>query len=525
MPIVIGVIVVIIIILGAGLYLNSGKKQSNSSTVSSMNASTSVVSTGSSGAPINTSYAAQILGDKWIVVYNSSGSVASIDTSSQYYSLISKADFLITNSSYIPYITNISTEVLKNTKYNELTVIKTVLVNSTVASGFMNMEGISFVSGVGNINNLVLPNGTFGIYSTTTDFSGTEVAGAFLSGNYFVEVEFSSSSVVSQADAGIEISELGLDAFSALAASQRNQTNQTSVINTGVWKATTAYPISVSGQSCVMEVAGTILCVGGENNNSETISDVYESQAYGKLYPWYNESPYPINIEDQSCVTDLNNGVYCIGGYSGLGIQTYFNTTSAVYSATPSSPWQLSYYPVPIQQQSCISNNDFVYCIGGYNGTSQLSSTYYAQLNNMKWLPTTPYPIPDSEQSCVTYLNYIYCVGGRQAYYGINNTYFAQLTPLGIGGWNQTTPYPLNVRDTSCTAVSGYIYCIGGINVTNSYNQVYRAKLSSSGIGLWQNVTPYPVNIDYESCVSYNYNATIYCIGGNSTNTYYMQVG
>ena len=195
--------------------INSGSNvpSSPSTSVSGATTSISAASSSSSHEPVNTSYASQILGDQWVVAYNYSGPVASINTSSKYYQFVSTADFLITNSTYAPYITNISTEVLENIKSNGLVVIKTGLVNSTVASGFLNIEGISFVSGVGNVINLVPFNNTEGIYSTATTPVGTEVAGAFSRGNYFVEVEFSSNSTINLTDAAAKISALGLNAF------------------------------------------------------------------------------------------------------------------------------------------------------------------------------------------------------------------------------------------------------------------------------------------------------------------------
>jgi hypothetical protein len=88
-----------------------------------------------------------------------------------------------------------------------------------------------------------------------------------------------------------------------------------------------------------------------------------------------------------------------------------------------------------------------------------------------------------------------------------------------LGPWALTADYPLaanNCAGTSpnlycaqqtCVTSSGYVYCIGGQSTSTYYSQ-----LSSAGLGPWSRATDYPMPVDEESCVvNSNY---IYCVGG-----------
>jgi hypothetical protein len=164
-------------------------------------------------------------------------------------------------------------------------------------------------------------------------------------------------------------------------------------------------------------------------------------------------------------------------------------------------PWhQTTSYPLFPQSASCAASGGYVYCVGGYNGTTpangqgDMNLTYYASLSPAgvgPWIRTTDYPIGIQDQSCVASSGYIYCVGG---YAGspngrnIADVYYAPLSSSGIGSWARTTSYPYPVAPR-CVTDSGYAYCEAAAYNGTAYlgsAAVYFAQLSASGVGNWQ---------------------------------------
>ena len=93
-------------------------------------------------------------------------------------------------------------------------------------------------------------------------------------------------------------------------------------------------------------------------------------------------------------------------------------------------------YPMGIQDESCVSSQTDIYCVGGYaggpNGKS-ITDVYYAPLSSSgigSWTLTTAYPYPVFEPRCTTNSGYIYCIEAQYngtAYTSKVNTYYAQL--------------------------------------------------------------------------------------------------
>ena len=89
----------------------------------------------------------------------------------------------------------------------------------------------------------------------------------------------------------------------------------------GSWTATTAYPVSESGQACMIS-SGNILCVAGEtaegsssSNPSFTNAVYYAPVSSGGVGTWKQAANYPTSVET-TCAVSSNN-IYCIGGFDG----------------------------------------------------------------------------------------------------------------------------------------------------------------------------------------------------------------
>ncbi len=205
------------------------------------------------------------------------------------------------------------------------------------------------------------------------------------------------------------------------------------------------------------------------------------------------------------------------------------------YSATSISPgsgrlglWsQTTSYPLFPSDVSCVTTSGYIYCVGGYNGTTPLNGqgdmnrTYFTSVSSAgvgPWKRTMDYPIGIQDESCVTSSGYIYCVGGYAGSangHNIADVYYASLSASGIGQWTKTTTYPYPV-EPRCMADSNYVYCAGahynGTGYSSDTGDVYAAPVSRSGVGNWTQSTGLPTAT--AGCASSGGYA--YCFGGGS---------
>jgi len=100
----------------------------------------------------------------------------------------------------------------------------------------------------------------------------------------------------------------------------------------GAWQQTTAYPESLSGQSCVI-VSSTIYCVGGQGNNGAYSSSVfYASISSSGVGSWSTGKTFPDTLTT-ACVV-ISSTMYCVGGYdlssSGYSPAVYYATLNEI---------------------------------------------------------------------------------------------------------------------------------------------------------------------------------------------------
>ncbi len=312
-------------------------------------------------------------------------------------------------------------------------------------------------------------------------------------------------------------------------ASDSGSSSSSSSATIDSWTNTTSYPFGVEAPSCVYVALGgvsNIYCIGGWDGSNYR-SAVYSAtlNASGGLDSWGATTSYPTTIAGESCAvwesSATEGDIYCVGGtVTGAGNvnNTYYTevTASGIGSWESTTP-----YPVDIDFQSCGIYSDYIYCIAGDSLGSIIDSVYYAQVSSSgigTWtLATNNYPSPDFGLSCAVNSGYIYCVGGTPATTSIYNTvYYASLSSTGVGSWTESSSnYPVGINFESCVVVSGYMYCVAGStdwDEATDTSAVYYAPLSSPGIGAWQSAENYTYDVYGHSCVSDS--LTLYCMGG-----------
>jgi hypothetical protein len=250
----------------------------------------------------------------------------------------------------------------------------------------------------------------------------------------------------------------------------------------------TLYPLPIYGQACVAS-SGFVYCVGGSRDDigDDVASSYYAPLNSGVVGKWNSTTAYPIPVDGQSCVVS-SGYIYCVGGYvepTGLNASNY--RSSSVYfahlSASGIGSWNSSTaYPANVYLPSCFAANSYVYCVGGADsGRNAVSTDYYAPLSSSgvgAWTQTMAYPVVAIGQSCAVSSSYVYCVGGVGSSSYLNTVYYAKVSSGGIGAWTKAGNYPQSVL-TDCVSSSGYMYCVGGADSSQLYGATYYIPLET----------------------------------------------
>ncbi len=332
----------------------------------------------------------------------------------------------------------------------------------------------------------------------------------------------------------------------------------------GAWVPVSGLPQPVYSPSC-MSLSGFLFCVGGGYTSHAILPSLRYSNlgpvpnnvfmtpvtANGSAVGWSSASDYPYNTSGQVCALLSNSSIVCVGGtehvlpgHASNSNSTPSNQTTTAQNnetivAVPTSGtfmvpvfpggtggWiEIALYPFIPTMESCTTNGDHLYCVGGYNATridmnssvpgNATDLVYYTTIVpgvNVSWNAATPYPDNVAGASCVSHDSYVYCIGGHTS-----DVYYAQVSFNGaLGAWKAASPYPFSTYYQGCAVVNATVYCAGGVSPSGaSVSAVYYAKfLQGGGLSQWARASSYPVNISGEGCAGVN--ATLYCMGGIS---------
>ncbi len=151
----------------------------------------------------------------------------------------------------------------------------------------------------------------------------------------------------------------------------------------GAWSPSRAYPANLSFPSCFAS-NDYIYCLGGADNNDNPQSAVYFAPLSSVgVGAWVETTAYPLQLTGQACV--ISSGyIYCVGGQA-----RGTSYTSSVYYAPASSggigAWkQAANYPLSVGT-TCVISSGYLYCVGGFDGSSsgETNATYYASLASL----------------------------------------------------------------------------------------------------------------------------------------------
>ena len=151
----------------------------------------------------------------------------------------------------------------------------------------------------------------------------------------------------------------------------------------GQWALSKAYPTGVYYETCLAS-GGYIYCITGAGSNGSPVStDYYARLTSEGVGTWTQTTAYPVSLSGQSCAI-YSGDIYCVGGEGSIG-----SYTNAVYYASISSGGIGSWvkgggYPLSVQT-TCVSSMGWIYCMGGFDSTSlnETSATYYASFSSL----------------------------------------------------------------------------------------------------------------------------------------------
>ena len=235
---------------------------------------------------------------------------------------------------------------------------------------------------------------------------------------------------------------------------------------------------------------GYLYVVGGYNATHLQFDTVYYAPldpADGHVGVWNATTVLP-TINQSEAVVINNNYMYVIGG----GINGIGNVDTVYYAHIKSDgtldSWTTSTNTLPqrLRRIGGVVNNNFVYITGGITTTgSQSNTVYYAPLNSDgsvgSWITSTnTLPTAVWDASVITNNGFIYNIGGQSAAGNINSVYYAPLNSDGsVGAWiTSTNTLPDSINGAVGGVYNNRAYITGGSGITGLLlSSVYYAPL------------------------------------------------
>lgn len=190
------------------------------------------------------------------------------------------------------------------------------------------------------------------------------------------------------------------------------------------------------------------------------------------------------------------NFIYVSGGRNANEIidQVY---SAEIKSDGQLAKWQtLSTLPTKLYQHAMVATTQYVYVIGGWDGSNSRKDVWRAQLQgngkigNWESIGASPYPVPIYLHDAVIVNGRIYVLGGvKNRTERTNQVYYTTINPDGsLGGWQEDRSLPpSSLYRAVAVATTDTIYVTGGWDGTKALNTIYYSKVNADGkLAEWQ---------------------------------------
>ncbi len=245
---------------------------------------------------------------------------------------------------------------------------------------------------------------------------------------------------------------------------------------------------------------------------------------------WNWTTPLPAPRWYPSSCT-FNGYIYVTGGEQGATghnnvwfVQPQEDGSLGPWSSTVSLPSGRMYH-------GCVAHNGYIYVLGGWGAGSYRNTVWYAQIQEdgsiAPWVTTTSLPAARDGIGCVEFNGYIYLIGGYNGSGDSPTVWFAPILEDGsVGLWDETTPMPAVRRCHGACAHNGYLYITGGFTMgalPTAHNHVWYAEVQENGtIGPWISTAALPSAQYGHPCSAYS--EYLYVTGGQTAFSYFSSV-
>jgi N-acetylneuraminic acid mutarotase len=193
------------------------------------------------------------------------------------------------------------------------------------------------------------------------------------------------------------------------------------------------------------------------------------------------------------------NYIYVLGGQGPTSVLNTIQRASFDNDGNLSSTWSnVGTLPVSMYGMGYVATKGRYYLVGGYSGTTTLSTIYSAPINADGTLGTfrteTALPSARVDAACFVIKNKLYVVGGTNGN-NTNTVYQATINTDGtLSSWTTLSNFPINSSYGKSLVINNRIYIFGAFDGNNS--NIYYATYDSNGnIGTWTYVSQMPGNV------------------------------
>lgn len=287
-----------------------------------------------------------------------------------------------------------------------------------------------------------------------------------------------------------------------------------------VWNVSNHLPEGLSYASSVV-YNNRVYVFGGTKESGASNRIYYAPFVNGILGEWITD-PLTLSHPVSGASAIVNNGyIYVMGGittgFTKVVISIKVNNDGSVFSIDSNGDVALGALPEPLAFATSITNNGYIYIMGGTTTGGATNKVYYTQQGLLgqgllsPWTLSTSLPSQLTNATSIVNNNYVYVMGGTASG---NMVYYAPLVNGILGSWI-TSPNRLPGTGTGATSIvhNNYIYVIAAGN-GNARNKVYYAQINSP-VGVW-NVSPYELPNGFYAAMSILYDNYVYVMGGGN---------
>jgi hypothetical protein len=290
----------------------------------------------------------------------------------------------------------------------------------------------------------------------------------------------------------------------------------------------------------VVAYNGYLYAIGGQSSASSSTASQTDLEyaafgADGSVGSWTADTHAFTTARSFLGAVAYNGYLYIMGGMNGAAYYKDIQYAPIGPSGALSGAWASAGSSVSNggQGPGLVAYNGYMYSLGGWDGSTDFDTVYYAVINADgtvgTWTSTSSFTNGRSNGKFLVANNTMYLVGGSGTA-DYNDVQYAPVNSNGtLSAWAATTSF-VGIRENfGLIAMNGFLYIVGGeTSVGGRYADVQYTSLNNSGtVNIWQNTSIVADSVDVAATAAYK--GRLYIVGGNDaslniTTTQYTDV-